>query len=97
MLLTRRSFESTQVAILLALVVLTFASLLLPAKIAMILTAVIFFGYALIKPFDSLLYLVFYVVVRPILTEINPGLKLIGDIITVALLLRLVFEKRKKI
>lgn len=97
MLLTRRSFESTQVAILLALVVLTFASLLLPAKIAMILTAVIFFGYALIKPFDSLLYLVFYVVVRPILTEINPGLKLIGDIITVALLLRLVFEKRNSL
>lgn len=97
MLLTRRSFEATQVITLISLVLLTFISLMLPSKIAMIVTAVIFFIYALLKPFDALLYLVFYVVVRPILTEINPGLKLIGDIITIALLLRLAFDKRHRL
>lgn len=79
---------------LLILVIFTFLSLALPSKIALILTSVVFGIYAFIKPFDSLLYLVIYVAIRPFLVEINPGLKLIGDLITFVLLLKLLIVSR---
>ncbi|MHA6261415.1 O-antigen ligase family protein [Sporosarcina sp. CAU 1771] len=79
---------------ILLLVLFTFASLALPNKIAIVLTGLVFIGFALWKPFESLLYLLIYVAIRPYLIEINPGLKLIGDLITFTLLLRLVVSSK---
>lgn len=85
---------SKEIIAVLILVSFTFAALALPNKIAIVLTGVIFLGFAWIKPFESLLYLLIYVAIRPFLIEINPGLKLIGDIITFTLLIRLVFASK---
>lgn len=79
---------------ILILLAFTFAALILPTKLAIILTGIIFFGFTLLKPFESLLYLLVYVSIRPFLIEINPGLKLIGDIITFTLLIRLVITNK---
>ncbi|WP_438315690.1 O-antigen ligase family protein [Sporosarcina sp. FA9] len=76
------------------LVIFTFAALALPNKIAIILTGIVFIFFALWKPFESLLYLLIYVAIRPYLIEINPGLKLIGDIITFTLILRLLVSSK---
>lgn len=46
------------------------------------------------KPFESLLYLLIYVSVRPFLVEINPGLKYIGDLITFVLLIKLLISSK---
>lgn len=81
-----------QVIALLTLFVLL--ATLLPSKIALIGTTVIFAAYALVKPFQSLLFLIIYVSIRPFLTEINPGLKFIGDLITFILLIRLLIETK---
>lgn len=77
-----------------ALIAFTFLALLLPSKIAMIVTAIVFIIFAYKKPFESLLYLVIYVAVRPFLTEINSGLKLIGDLITAVLLVKLLISSK---
>lgn len=82
---------SKEILPLLLLVIFTFAALALPTKIAIVLTGIIFVIFSLLKPFESLLYLLIYVAVRPYLIEINPGLKLIGDIITFTLLIRILW------
>jgi len=94
MSLTKPNIQWKDIVPLFLLVVLTFLALLLPSKIAMIVTAIIFVIYAFIKPFESLLYLIIYVAIRPFLTEINPGLKYIGDLITIALLLKLLISSK---
>ena len=65
------------------------ASTLLPPQIAQIATALFFVLFAFFKPFQSLVVLVPYVIFRSLLIELNPGLKLIGDLITVVVLFRL--------
>lgn len=85
---------SKEIIAVLILVAFTFAALALPNKIAIVVTGLIFLGFAWAKPFESLLYLLIYVAIRPFLIEINPGLKLIGDIITFTLLLRLVIASK---
>jgi len=91
---TKDTVFSKEYLPLLILVLFTFLSLALPSKIALVLTAAVFAVYAFLKPFDSILYLAVYVAIRPFLTEINPGLKLIGDIITVVLLVKLIIASK---
>lgn len=90
----RDTIFSKEILPLLILVIFTFLSLALPSKIALVLTSVVFVVYAFLKPFESLLYLVIYVAIRPFLVEINSGLKLIGDLITFVLLVKLLIASK---
>ncbi|MFS0575623.1 O-antigen ligase family protein [Sporosarcina sp. 179-K 3D1 HS] len=65
-------------------------AMVLPAKIALVVTSLFFLFYAFVKPQQSLLFLVVYVSIRPFLLEMNSGLKLIGDLITFIAFIRLV-------
>src|SRR5690554_3159848 len=76
------------------LLLFTFIALVFPAKIAIILTSIVFIIFAFTKPFESLLYLIIYVSIRPFLVEINPGLKYIGDLITVVILVKLLISSK---
>ena len=68
----------------------------LPTQVALIVSGLLVVVYAWIKPFQSLLFLALYVAVRPILIELNPGLKAIGDILTFVVLARLFWNSRKE-
>lgn len=78
-----------------AMIVLCAATLLPPA-IAQISTAIFFVLFAFFKPFQSLVILVPYVIFRTLFIELNPGLKLIGDLITIVVLLRMFLLNIKK-
>lgn len=65
------------------------AATIIPSKIALISTAIFFALYAFFKPFQSLVILIPYVIFRSFFIELNPGMKLIGDLITFIVLLRL--------
>ncbi|MEK4228399.1 O-antigen ligase family protein [Solibacillus sp. FSL H8-0538] len=74
--------------LLLAIAVLI-AATLLPSQIALYSTAVFFTIFAFFKPFQALVILVPYVIFRSLFIEINPGMKLIGDLMTFVVLARL--------
>lgn len=65
------------------------AATLLPSTIAQLATAVFFALFAFFKPFQSLVILIPYVIFRSLFIELNPGMKLIGDLITIVVLFRL--------
>jgi putative inorganic carbon (hco3(-)) transporter len=69
---------------------------LLNTKIALVIS--MFIGFtALLNKKAGLLSLVIFISVRPFLVEINPGLKVMGDIIIFMLLIRTLFDYRKDI
>lgn len=94
MLNSSHTIQKKDYFVIAALTALVLLLTLVPSKIALILTSIIFVSYAFIKPFQSLLFLIVYVSIRPFLTEINPGLKFIGDLITFVLLIRLLLETK---
>jgi putative inorganic carbon (hco3(-)) transporter len=53
--------------------------------------------YAFLKPKNALLLLIMYFPVRAFLIEVNPALKGIGDLIIIAVFLKIVFMYRKNI
>jgi putative inorganic carbon (hco3(-)) transporter len=53
--------------------------------------------YAFLKPKNALLLLIMYFPVRTFLIEVNPALKGIGDLIIIAIFLKIIFMYRKKI
>lgn len=65
------------------------AALIIPSGYAQIATAVFFVLYAFFKPFQSLVILIPYVIFRTFLIEVNDGMKLIGDLMTVVIVFRL--------
>src|SRR6185437_7677539 len=67
---------------LIALAVIGVA-LFLPTSISLVATSLFFALFAFFRPQQSLLFLIIYVSIRPLLVEVNPGLKLIGDLITI--------------
>lgn len=71
------------------------AATIIPSKIALISTAVFFALFAFFKPFQSLVILVPYVIFRSFFIELNPGMKLIGDLITFVVLARLLLFNLK--
>lgn len=79
--LTNKLKEKDTIYFLAALAVVGVA-LFLPSSIALIATSLFFVIYAFFRPQQSLLFLVVYVSIRPLLVEVNSGLKLIGDLIT---------------
>lgn len=68
----------------------------LPTQVALMLSGLLVVIYAWIKPLQSLLFLAVYVAIRPILIELNPGLKAVGDILTFVVLARLFWNSRKE-
>nr|WP_106783677.1 O-antigen ligase family protein [Lysinibacillus timonensis] len=74
--------------IALAIMVLI-AGMLLPSSFALISTTIFFALFAFFKPYQSLVILIPYVIFRSFFIEINTGLKLIGDLITFIVLIRL--------
>ncbi|WP_342510036.1 O-antigen ligase family protein [Sporosarcina sp. FSL K6-2383] len=70
----------------------TVIALLLPTSIALIVSSVFFVLFAFLRPQQSLLFLVVYVSIRPLLVEVNSGLKLIGDLITLVAFAKLVLS-----
>jgi putative inorganic carbon (HCO3(-)) transporter len=75
-------------------VVLLILALLFPSSlIAYIVTAIIGI-LAFIKPKESMFLLLFYFPLRSFLIEINPSLKLVGDLIIIAAFLRVVWNSR---
>ena len=71
-------------------------ALFLPTSIALIVSSLFFVLFAFLRPQQSLLFLVVYVSIRPFLLEINPGLKLIGDLITLVAFAKLVVSSGKE-
>lgn len=71
------------------------AATLLPSTIALISTSIFFALFAFFKPFQSLVVLIPYVIFRSFFTEINTGMKLIGDLITFVVLFRLLLFNLK--
>lgn len=70
-------------------------ALMLPSSIALVVTSLFFVLFAFFRPQQSLLFLVIYVSVRPLLVEVNPGLKLIGDLITFIAFAKVIIAGRK--
>lgn len=76
-------------------VILLVLALLIPlSMVAYIITAVIGI-LAFLKPKDTMFLLLFYFPLRSFLIEINPSLKLVGDLIIIAAFLRVVWDLRK--
>ena len=61
----------------------------------LLLTSLFFALFAFFRPQQSLLFLVVYVSIRPLLVEVNPGLKLIGDLITFIAFAKVIIARGK--
>jgi putative inorganic carbon (hco3(-)) transporter len=79
---------------ILAAAVLYTAALIIPNSKIGLGVSLLLAVFAFIKPKDGLLSLLIYFPMRSFLTEINPGLKLAGDIIIIAAFLRVVWDHR---
>lgn len=94
--LTSKLREKDTVYFMIALAVICIA-LFLPTSIALVLTALFFTVFTFLRPQQSLLFLVIYVSIRPLLVEVNTGLKLIGDLITFVAFARIVIASRSNL
>ncbi|MBO8156678.1 MAG: O-antigen ligase family protein [Bacillaceae bacterium] len=70
-------------------------SLLLPETIALIVSAAFFAVVTWLNPKWIIPLLIVYFPVRPFLVEVNPGLKLAGDIAIIILVLRVIWDSRR--
>ncbi|WP_061810707.1 O-antigen ligase family protein [Rossellomorea vietnamensis] len=82
---------------ILAAAVLYIAALVIPNSKIGLGVSLVLAVLAFIKPKDGLLSLLIYFPMRSFLTEINPGLKLAGDIIIIAVFLRVLWNHKKNI
>lgn len=76
-------------------VVLLLVALIVPTSIVAYLVTLIFAVFTFLKPKESLFFLLLYFPTRSFLIEINPSLKLLGDIIIIVAFLRVVWDSRK--
>ncbi len=83
--------DKDTVSLLVALAVVVVA-LFLPPSIALVSTSLFFVLFAFFRPQQSLLFLIIYVSIRPLLVEVNSGLKLVGDLITIIAFAKLVLS-----
>lgn len=72
------------------------AATLLPSSFTLIGTSIFFALFAFFKPFQSLVVLIPYVIFRSFFTEFNTGMKLIGDLITIIVFLRILLLNLKQ-
>ncbi len=80
------------IAIGVALIIL---ALLVPLSIVAYAVTAVLGLLALLKPKQTMFLLLFYFPLRSFLIEINPSLKLVGDLIIVAAFLRVLWDSRK--
>ncbi|CAM3129343.1 O-antigen ligase family protein [Filibacter tadaridae] len=92
--LTSRLKEITVPLIGAALLLLT---LLIPSASVAYMTTAILALAALIKPKQSILFLLIYFPLRSFLIEISPELKLVGDIVIIFAFLRVIWDSRKDV
>lgn len=72
------------------------AATLLPSSISLISSTIFFALFAFFKPFQSLVVIVPYVIFRSFFIELNTGMKLIGDLITIVVFIRLLLLNLKQ-
>lgn len=72
-------------------------NLLIPTSIAAYLATAIFAVAAFVRPKQSILFLLIYFPLRSFLIEVNPALKLIGDVVIIFIFLRVLWDSRKDI
>ncbi|WP_075617258.1 O-antigen ligase family protein [Paenisporosarcina indica] len=75
-------------------VILLILALVLPLSMIAYLSTVIIGILAFMKPKESMFLLLFYFPLRSFIIEINPSLKLVGDLIIVAAFLRVLWNSR---
>jgi len=95
MTILNEKINKKDVLIFLIAIIFLSISALLPPFVAIILTSVFFVAFAFFRPFQSFIFLIIYVSVRPILIEFNSGLKLVGDIITFVVFIKLIISSKK--
>ena len=95
MTILNEKINKKDVLIFLIAIIFLSISALLPPSVAIILTSVFFAAFAFFRPFQSFIFLIIYVSVRPILIEFNSGLKLVGDIITFVVFIKLIISSKK--
>lgn len=78
-------------------VILLAISLVIPSTIVAYAFTLILAVLALIKPKQSILFLLIYFPLRSFLIEVNPALKLMGDVIIIFAFLHVVWKARKDI
>ena len=93
----KQRVEKQSTSTILIAVAVMLIALLLPSKIALLGTALFFVLFSIIKPQQSILFLVIYVNIRPFLLEVNSGLKLIGDLIIFVVFAWTLFHYRHNI
>ena len=81
--------KNTMVELLLAVIVLVLASLVPSTSLPLYLTTVIFAVYAFFRPYQGLMLLIPYVIFRTFFIEYSNGMKLVGDLVTFVVLIRL--------
>lgn len=81
----------TVIGVGIALIILALA---IPTSIVAYAVTAVIGLLAIVKPKDTLFLLLFYFPLRPFLIEINPSLKLIGDLIIVLAFLHVVWKSR---
>ncbi|MDF0726048.1 O-antigen ligase family protein [Cytobacillus sp. S13-E01] len=72
-------------------------SLLFPSQLTGLAVAALFALYTIVSPKNGLLLLLLYFPTRPFLIELNPSLKIVGDLIILAAFARVVFANRRNL
>ncbi|MEH7225031.1 O-antigen ligase family protein [Bacillus sp. JJ1566] len=90
-------FSTKDILLLAFTLILVALSLIIGNKYVGIFVVVVLSLIALYKKELGLYMLLLYVPVRPFLTSINPGLKIISDLIIFSLLIRTIYENRTNI
>ncbi|MGG4013024.1 O-antigen ligase family protein [Bacillus smithii] len=85
----REKYQYILVMVLFVLVALFFPNSMIGLAVSLIVAALAF-----IRPKDGLLFLLIYFPTRAFLIEINPSLKIAGDLIAIAAFLRAVWDQR---
>lgn len=93
----KQRLEKQSTSTILVAVAVMLIALLLPSKIALLGTTLFFVLFSIIKPQQSILFLVIYVNIRPFLLEVNSGLKLIGDLVIFVVFAWTLFHYRHNI
>lgn len=77
--------------------ILLILNLMMPTTIGAYVTTIIFAVAAFMRTKQSILFLLIYFPLRSFIIEINPALKLVGDIIIIFVFLRILWDSRKDI
>jgi putative inorganic carbon (hco3(-)) transporter len=77
--------------------IILLVSLYYPTSTTAYVVIALFVSYAIWKPKNGLLLVLLYFPIRAMLIEVNPTLKLLGDLVIIAIFLRTIFDHRKHV